>query len=88
MDSLDYNLKSDKIQQIINSSKEAEGIRNVIKKYCPKVDYLKVATIFLKMKDDYADGLTYCKKTIDNYMKAWPDEFPVAAYLFGMDTWA
>lgn len=83
LDSLDYNLKSDKIQEIINSSKEAEGIRNVIKKYCPKVDYLKVATIFLKMKDDYADGLTYCKKTIDNYMKAWPDEFPVAAYLLG-----
>lgn len=31
LDSLDYNLKSDKIQQIINSSKEAEGIRNVIR---------------------------------------------------------
>lgn len=83
LDSLDYNLKSDKIQEIINSSEEARGIRDQIKEYCPEIDYLKVATIFLKMKDDYADGLTYCKKTIDGYLKAWPNEFPIAAYLLG-----
>lgn len=83
LDSLDYNLKSDKIQDKINSSKEAKGIRDKIKEYCPEIDYLKVATIFLKMKNDYADGLTYCKKTIDGYINAWPNEFPVAAYLLG-----
>lgn len=81
--SLDYDLKSDKIQEKINSSEEARGIRDKIKEYCPEIDYLKVATIFLKMKNDYADGLMYCKKTIDGYIKAWPNEFPVAAYLLG-----
>lgn len=84
LDSLDYNLKSDKIQEEINSSEEAKGIKVIIKRYCPEIDYLKVATIFLKMKNDYADGLTYCKKTIEDYLKAWPNEFPVAAYLLGL----
>lgn len=50
----------------------------------PSCNFLKIAVIYLKIKDEYREGLKYDKSFIDLCKEHFKEDFVVASYLLGI----
>ena len=71
-------VKLDDIYTKIESSAFVQNVKTLEN----NVDVLKVAVIYLKMRDEYTNGLRYDKQYIES-CKRWGNDFILASYLLG-----
>ena len=86
LDSLRYKQSEAKFEQIyefIFNKPDAQGFFNKIHEFESRIDFSKVATLFLILKNKYKDDFTYEEKFI-TCCKKIGFEFELAVYLLGI----
>lgn len=85
LDSLRNNpkLQFTQIYQQLIDSPETQGFLRKIDEFEPRVDFAKVATLFLVLRNRYKEDFVYEEEFI-SYCKQFDFEFELAAYLLGI----
>lgn len=78
------NLKSDKINYLLEQDERAKAFLDRIAQFVPEADFILTAISYLKMRDLYQDSFSYNKQFIDACKSTFGESFTLASYMIGL----
>lgn len=75
--------KFDNIYNAICSDESVKGFSSLVDQYESRIDFIKIATLFMYLRNRYTEDFKYEPKLIES-LKKYGEEFEFASYLLGV----